>query len=68
MNLSGGLIGYGHYTGGTGVRQTVDNWKQLTGRAGDFQVEIPEEKPYGLVISMGGNDKTVVSLVLTHAS
>ncbi len=64
MNTSGGLIGHGHYTGGTGVRQTVDNWKQLTGRAGDFQVKVPEKKPYGLVISMGGNDKAVVSLVL----
>ena len=63
MNTSGGLIGHGHYTGGTGVRQTVDNWKQLTGKAGGFQVKVPEEKPHGLVISMGGNDKTVVALV-----
>jgi len=67
MNTSGGLIGHGHYTGGTGVRQTVDNWKQLTGRAGDFQVKIPAQRPYGLVISMGGNDKTVVALTLTRA-
>lgn len=64
MNLSGGLIGYGHYTGGTGIRQTVDNWKQLTGRAGDFQVPITAERPCGLVISMGGNDKTVSAFVL----
>lgn len=63
MNTSGGLIGYGHYTGGTGVRQTIDNWKQLTGKAGDFQVGVSGDKPHGLVISMGGNDKTVVVLV-----
>jgi acetyl-CoA C-acetyltransferase/acetyl-CoA acyltransferase len=62
MNLSGGLVGYGHYTGGTGVRQTIDNWKQLTGRAGDFQVGNLDGK-HGLVISMGGNDRTVVSIV-----
>ncbi|MBD3334763.1 MAG: 3-ketoacyl-CoA thiolase [Candidatus Eisenbacteria bacterium] len=68
MNLSGGLIGYGHYTGGTGVRQTVDNWKQLTGRAGDFQVKTVKDKPTGLVISMGGNDRTVVSLVTRPAA
>ncbi len=64
MNTSGGLIGHGHYTGGTGVRQTVDTWRQLTGTADDFQVEVPAERPHGLVISMGGNDKTVVALVL----
>jgi len=67
MNLSGGLIGHGHYTGGTGVRQTVDNWKQLTGKAGDFQLEIPADRPHGLVISMGGNDKTVVVFVAKRA-
>lgn len=66
MNLSGGLIGHGHYTGGTGVRQTVDNWKQLAGRADDFQIDV-SGKPYGLVVSMGGNDKTVVALVLTKS-
>jgi acetyl-CoA C-acetyltransferase/acetyl-CoA acyltransferase len=64
MNLSGGLIGHGHYTGGTGVRQTVDNWKQLTGKAGDFQLTLSGDRPYGLVISMGGNDKTVTAFVL----
>ena len=68
MNLSGGLIGHGHYTGGTGVRQTVDNWRLLTGTAGDFQIDVPSAKPYGLVISMGGNDKSVVALVVTKAS
>ncbi len=60
-NTSGGLIGYGHYTGGTGVRQLVDLLHQSTGQAGDFQVEL--KKSYGLMISMGGNDKTVVSIV-----
>ena len=68
MNTSGGLIGHGHYTGGTGVRQTIDNWRQLTGKANDFQVTIPSEKPHGLVISMGGNDKTVVALVTRKTS
>ncbi|MEM4723502.1 MAG: hypothetical protein QXP01_00655, partial [Candidatus Hadarchaeum sp.] len=29
-NTTGGLIGFGHYTGGTGVRQVVDAWRQLT--------------------------------------
>jgi len=60
-NTSGGLIGYGHYTGGTGVRQLVDLLHQSTGTAGDFQVDL--KKPYGLMVSMGGNDKTVVAVV-----
>jgi len=67
MNLSGGLIGHGHYTGGTGVRQTIDNWRQLTGKAGDFQLKIPENRARGLVISMGGNDKTVSAFVIGRA-
>jgi len=62
-NATGGLIGFGHYTGGTGVRQAVDIIHQLTGQAGDCQVNVPGDRPYGLMISMGGNDRTVVSCV-----
>jgi acetyl-CoA C-acetyltransferase/acetyl-CoA acyltransferase len=61
-NTGGGLVGYGHPTGATGVRMAVDLWKQLTGRAGAFQVPLARE--HGLMVSMGGNDKTAVSLVL----
>ena len=67
-NASGGLIGFGHYTGGTGVRQAVDLIHQLTGQAGDCQITIPSDRPYGLMISMGGNDKTVVSCIFKVAS
>lgn len=66
-NLSGGLIGFGHYTGGTGVRQAVDLILQLTGQAGDCQVQISSDRPYGLMISMGGNDKTVVAAIFKAA-
>ncbi|MBK8792022.1 MAG: 3-ketoacyl-CoA thiolase [Holophaga sp.] len=61
-NTGGGLVGYGHPTGASGVRMAVDLWKQLTGKAGDFQIQL--QKEHGVMISMGGNDKTVVSLVL----
>jgi len=67
LNLTGGLIGYGHYTGGTGVRQTIDNCKQLTGKAGETQLKLAPNRAHGLVISMGGNDKTVTSFVLRAA-
>jgi acetyl-CoA C-acetyltransferase/acetyl-CoA acyltransferase len=61
-NTSGGLIGYGHPTGASGVRQAVDLWKQLTGKSDKAQLKLSKE--HGLMISMGGNDKTVVSLAV----
>jgi acetyl-CoA C-acetyltransferase/acetyl-CoA acyltransferase len=66
-NTTGGLIGYGHPTGASGVRETVDVLHQLTGQAGDCQVEIDPGRPYGLMISMGGNDRTVHALILGPA-
>lgn len=62
-NTTGGLIGWGHPTGATGVHQAVTIWEQLTGRAGKSQVEIPANRPYGMTINMGGDDKTVVAIV-----
>jgi acetyl-CoA C-acetyltransferase/acetyl-CoA acyltransferase len=62
MNTTGGLIGWGHPTGGTGVHMAVTAWEQLTGNAGNAQINIPAEKPYALSINMGGDDVTVVSL------
>ena len=63
MNTTGGLIGWGHPTGGTGVHMAVTLWEQLTGKAGAAQIQINPSKPYGLSINMGGDDVTVVSVV-----
>ncbi|MCB9015920.1 MAG: 3-ketoacyl-CoA thiolase [Lentimicrobiaceae bacterium] len=63
VNTTGGLIGWGHPTGATGVHQAVTIWEQMTGRAGAAQINIPADKPYGLSINMGGDDKTVVAIV-----
>jgi acetyl-CoA acetyltransferase len=63
MNTTGGLIGWGHPTGGTGVHQAVTIWQQLTGKAGDAQITISDDRPYGLTINMGGDDVTVVAIV-----
>ena len=60
-NMSGGLGGFGHPVGATGVRQLVDLLHQCTGRA-DNQAKL--ERPYGLLISMGGNDITVTAIVV----
>ncbi len=63
MNTTGGLIGWGHPTGGTGVHQAVTIWQQLTQRAGDAQINISDDKPYGMTINMGGDDVTIVCIV-----
>lgn len=60
-NMSGGLSGFGHPTGATGVRQLVDLEQQLTGRAAN---QAPLKSPFGMMISMGGNDKTVTCLIV----
>jgi len=63
VNTTGGLVGWGHPTGATGVHQAVTIWEQLTGKAGNSQINIPANKPFGLTINMGGDDKTLVSIV-----
>ncbi|MFO8129729.1 MAG: hypothetical protein R6T99_07535 [Bacteroidales bacterium] len=63
INTTGGLIGWGHPTGATGVHQAVTMWEQLTGKAGEAQIEMPGDRPYGLTINMGGDDVTVVATV-----
>ncbi|MCB0807351.1 MAG: hypothetical protein KDC05_16280 [Bacteroidales bacterium] len=63
INTTGGLIGWGHPTGGTGVHQAVTIWEQLTGNAGEAQIDMKPEKPYGMTINMGGDDVTAVCIV-----
>ena len=63
FNTTGGLIGWGHPTGGTGVHMAVTIWEQLTGNAGAAQIKIDPARPYGLSVNMGGDDGTVVAIV-----
>jgi len=51
INPSGGLKSKGHPLGASGVAQAVELYEQLTGRAGDRQVETAE---VGLACSVGG--------------
>lgn len=60
-NLSGGLGGFGHSTGASGVRQMVDLLHQLTGKAAN---QSKARTPFGMMVSMGGNDKTVSAIVV----
>lgn len=61
VNLSGGLGGFGHPTGATGVRQMVDLQQQLSGAAANQAVL---QSPYGMMVNMGGNDKTVTAIIV----
>ena len=64
VNLSGGLGGFGHPTGASGVRQLVDLLHQFTGKAAN---PARLKTPFGMMISMGGNDKTVTCLIVKKA-
>ena len=67
FNTTGGLIGWGHPTGATGVHQAVTILEQLTGKAGDAQINVNPERPYGLSVNMGGDDKTLTAIVYKAA-
>lgn len=67
VNTFGGLFS-GHPVGETGVRQAVDIYHQLTGKAGANQVIIGPNRPYALSINMGGNDVTAVAVVYKRVS
>lgn len=61
INPSGGLIGAGHPVGATGVRQLLDGFRQVTGTAGDYQVE--GAKTFQ-TLNIGGSGTTSVSFVV----
>jgi acetyl-CoA acyltransferase len=58
VNTGGGLVGFGHPVGATGVKQILEIWRQMKGRCGAYQV--PAVPSRGMTANMGGNDKTVV--------
>ncbi len=61
VNPSGGLIGLGHPVGATGVRMLLDSYKQVTGNAGDYQVEGARNVA---TLNIGGSATTTVSFVV----
>ncbi|KRF48525.1 acetyl-CoA acetyltransferase [Terrabacter sp. Soil811] len=61
INPSGGLIGGGHPVGASGIRMLVDAAKQVSGTAGDYQVE--GARTFG-TLNFGGSTATTVSLVV----
>lgn len=61
VNPSGGLMGIGHPVGATGVRMLLDASRQVTGRAGDVQVEGAQNMA---IFNVGGSGTTNCSFVV----
>ncbi|MEQ1503773.1 MAG: beta-ketoacyl synthase N-terminal-like domain-containing protein [Myxococcota bacterium] len=65
INTGGGLVGFGHPVGATGVKQVLEIWRQMKGLCGDYQMR--SRPTLGLTANMGGDDKTVVVGVYRNA-
>ena len=61
INPSGGLIGLGHPVGATGVRMVLDCARQVSGRAGGYQLPKAENM---LTFNVGGSTTTCASFVV----
>jgi acetyl-CoA C-acetyltransferase len=61
VNPSGGLIGGGHPVGATGTRQALDAFKQVTGQAGEYQIEGAKKIA---TLNIGGSGTTTVAMVI----
>jgi acetyl-CoA C-acetyltransferase len=61
INMSGGLIGCGHPVGATGTRLLFDAARQVTGTAGECQIEGARRLQ---TLNIGGSCATVVSFVV----
>lgn len=65
INPSGGLIGCGHPVGATGVRMFLDLYKQLTGKAGRYQIRKNGKLPTnGMMLNIGGTATTNFAFVV----
>ena len=58
VNTGGGLVGFGHPVGATGVKQVLELHRQMKGQCGEYQV--PGTPSVGMTANMGGDDKTAV--------
>ncbi|MBX2801269.1 MAG: hypothetical protein KTR31_26565 [Myxococcales bacterium] len=61
VNTGGGLLGFGHPVGATGVKQTVEIWRQMKGHAGDYQLD--RTLTHGVTANVGGDDRTAIVMV-----
>lgn len=61
VNTGGGLVGFGHPVGATGVKQALEIFRQAKALCGDYQM--PKPPRVGLSANMGGDDRTAVVTV-----
>lgn len=64
INPSGGLIGCGHPVGASGVRMLLDLYRQVTGMAGDYQIEGAKN---GMMLNIGGSATTNYVFIVGNA-
>ncbi|WP_405136822.1 acetyl-CoA acetyltransferase [Nocardia sp. NBC_01388] len=65
INPGGGLIGIGHPVGATGTRMLLDGYKQVTGQAGDYQIDGAERVA---TLNIGGSTTTVAGFIIERYS
>lgn len=61
INPSGGLIGCGHPVGASGTRMFLDLYKQVTNKAGDYQIKGAKN---GMMLNIGGTATTNYSFIV----
>lgn len=64
VNTGGGLLGYGHPVGATGVKQVIEIFRQMKGLCGAYQLS--DRPSLGAVANMGGDDRTTYVAVLEN--
>ena len=64
VNTGGGLVGFGHPVGATGVKQAVEIFRQMKGQCGDYQ--LASKPSLGVMANMGGDDRTCFTALLEN--
>ncbi len=64
VNTGGGLVGFGHPVGATGIKQAAEIFRQMKGQCGDYQMK--QAPKLGVMANMGGDDRTCVTALFEN--
>lgn len=64
VNTGGGLVGFGHPVGATGVKQAAEIFRQMKGQCGEYQLK--STPSLGVMANMGGDDRTCFTALLEN--